>query len=137
MVQRPAMRLATAARARAVAQVVVSSQRTASQSSLHNHASHSCALQQNAPSSRSFAQQWLQPSTFSSRPMANPLRFTKGEGGDDEDSIEDRVIVITSGKGGVGKTTASANLGMSIARWGATWWQGLDEVHAISSSSSS
>jgi septum site-determining protein MinD len=29
-----------------------------------------------------------------------------------------RVIVITSGKGGVGKTTTSANLGMSIARLG-------------------
>jgi Mrp family chromosome partitioning ATPase len=50
--------------------------------------------------------------------MGAPLRFTKGEGGDDGDSIEDRVIVITSGKGGVGKTTASANLGMSIARCG-------------------
>jgi septum site-determining protein MinD len=31
---------------------------------------------------------------------------------------EARVIVITSGKGGVGKTTTSANLGMSIARLG-------------------
>lgn len=29
---------------------------------------------------------------------------------------ENRVIVVTSGKGGVGKTTTSANLGMSIAR---------------------
>jgi len=29
-----------------------------------------------------------------------------------------RTIVITSGKGGVGKTTATANLGMSIARLG-------------------
>ena len=29
---------------------------------------------------------------------------------------EARVIVITSGKGGVGKTTTTANLGMSIAR---------------------
>jgi septum site-determining protein MinD len=29
-----------------------------------------------------------------------------------------RTIVITSGKGGVGKTTTSANLGMSIARLG-------------------
>lgn len=29
-----------------------------------------------------------------------------------------RVIVVTSGKGGVGKTTATANLGMSIARLG-------------------
>ncbi len=33
-------------------------------------------------------------------------------------SIASRVIVITSGKGGVGKTTATANLGMSIARLG-------------------
>ena len=32
--------------------------------------------------------------------------------------IDSRVIVITSGKGGVGKTTATANLGMSIARLG-------------------
>jgi septum site-determining protein MinD len=31
---------------------------------------------------------------------------------------EKRVIVVTSGKGGVGKTTACANLGMSIARLG-------------------
>ena len=27
------------------------------------------------------------------------------------------MIVVTSGKGGVGKTTTTANLGMSIARW--------------------
>ena len=32
--------------------------------------------------------------------------------------VETRIIVITSGKGGVGKTTATANLGMSIARFG-------------------
>jgi septum site-determining protein MinD len=31
---------------------------------------------------------------------------------------EPRVIVITSGKGGVGKTTTTANIGMSIARLG-------------------
>lgn len=38
---------------------------------------------------------------------------------DQEASINtSRVIVITSGKGGVGKTTATANLGMSIARLG-------------------
>jgi septum site-determining protein MinD len=30
-----------------------------------------------------------------------------------------RVIVITSGKGGVGKTTVTANLGMTLARLGA------------------
>ena len=29
-----------------------------------------------------------------------------------------RTIVVTSGKGGVGKTTTTANLGMSIARLG-------------------
>ena len=29
-----------------------------------------------------------------------------------------RVIVITSGKGGVGKTTATSNIGMSLARFG-------------------
>jgi len=31
---------------------------------------------------------------------------------------EHRVVVVTSGKGGVGKTTTTANLGMSIARLG-------------------
>ncbi len=34
------------------------------------------------------------------------------------DGSEPRIIVVTSGKGGVGKTTSSANLGMSIARLG-------------------
>ena len=29
-----------------------------------------------------------------------------------------RTIVITSGKGGVGKTTATANLGMALAQLG-------------------
>src|SRR6476620_3838488 len=33
-------------------------------------------------------------------------------------SGESRVVVVTSGKGGVGKTTTTANLGMSIARLG-------------------
>jgi len=32
--------------------------------------------------------------------------------------LESRVIVITSGKGGVGKTTAVANIGISVARLG-------------------
>ena len=32
--------------------------------------------------------------------------------------IESRIVVVTSGKGGVGKTTTTANLGMSIARLG-------------------
>src|SRR6476659_69128 len=31
---------------------------------------------------------------------------------------ENRIVVVTSGKGGVGKTTTTANLGMSIARLG-------------------
>jgi septum site-determining protein MinD len=35
-----------------------------------------------------------------------------------QSSSEVRTIVITSGKGGVGKTTTTANLGMSIARLG-------------------
>ena len=38
--------------------------------------------------------------------------------GNEKNNISDRVIVITSGKGGVGKTTTTANLGMSIARLG-------------------
>ena len=29
-----------------------------------------------------------------------------------------RVIVVTSGKGGVGKTTTTSNIGMSLARLG-------------------
>lgn len=33
-------------------------------------------------------------------------------------NLQSRIIVITSGKGGVGKTTTTANLGMSIARLG-------------------
>lgn len=32
--------------------------------------------------------------------------------------LNSRIIVVTSGKGGVGKTTATANIGMSIARLG-------------------
>lgn len=34
------------------------------------------------------------------------------------EQLEPRVIVITSGKGGVGKTTTTANIGMSVARLG-------------------
>ena len=35
-----------------------------------------------------------------------------------ENQTNPRIIVVTSGKGGVGKTTVTANLGMSIARLG-------------------
>lgn len=45
----------------------------------------------------------------------HPSRFTAAEDSMSEQSM-DRVIVVTSGKGGVGKTTTTANLGMSIAR---------------------
>lgn len=44
-----------------------------------------------------------------------PPCFQEGEEANAE-VTENRVIVVTSGKGGVGKTTTSANLGMSIAR---------------------
>ena len=36
------------------------------------------------------------------------------EGGNINNPNKSRVIVITSGKGGVGKTTTAANLGMSM-----------------------
>lgn len=55
--------------------------------------------------------------------MNSKLNATNGAGnpiGDPSDMSQNpcRVIVTTSGKGGVGKTTATANLGMSIARLG-------------------
>ncbi len=53
----------------------------------------------------------------SHRQRLPPPCFTEAE--DAGEVTENRVIVVTSGKGGVGKTTASANLGMSIARYGA------------------
>jgi Mrp family chromosome partitioning ATPase len=43
-----------------------------------------------------------------------PVAFKEGE--DAGEPQESRVLVVTSGKGGVGKTTATANLGVSIAR---------------------
>lgn len=57
-----------------------------------------------------------QPQHRRQRPV-QPARFMEGEdGAGAAEPTENRVIVVTSGKGGVGKTTASANLGMSIAR---------------------
>jgi Mrp family chromosome partitioning ATPase len=43
------------------------------------------------------------------------VAFSEGEEG--AEPGEARVLVVTSGKGGVGKTTSTANLGMSIARY--------------------
>ena len=40
------------------------------------------------------------------------------ESGNINNSNQSRTIVVTSGKGGVGKTTTAANLGMSMARLG-------------------
>ena len=68
----------------------------------------------------------------SSLPPLTPLKTVKGEESQYIDPSEKasllqsettnsqnfRTIVVTSGKGGVGKTTATANLGMSIARLG-------------------
>lgn len=48
--------------------------------------------------------------------LVQPVCFSEGQADGNGEAAENRVIVITSGKGGVGKTTASANLGMSIAR---------------------
>jgi septum site-determining protein MinD len=50
--------------------------------------------------------------------MNSSLSIKKLDSDISANSITSRVIVITSGKGGVGKTTATANLGMSIARLG-------------------
>ena len=48
-----------------------------------------------------------------------PIQVPENDPNKEEtDEPEPRVIVITSGKGGVGKTTTTANLGMSIARFG-------------------
>jgi membrane protein implicated in regulation of membrane protease activity len=60
---------------------------------------------------------WLpsSPSQLARKSRMHPSRFTAAEDSMSEQSM-DRVIVVTSGKGGVGKTTTTANLGMSIAR---------------------
>ena len=52
--------------------------------------------------------------------LLNELSFTETETDNNQqpDDKTTRTIVITSGKGGVGKTTTTANLGMSIARLG-------------------
>lgn len=48
-----------------------------------------------------------------------PCALQEDEGATDLPEVtEARIVVVTSGKGGVGKTTTSANLGMSIARLG-------------------
>jgi len=47
-----------------------------------------------------------------------PSVQTNSQQSPDYEPKESRVIVVTSGKGGVGKTTATANIGMSIARLG-------------------
>jgi septum site-determining protein MinD len=56
-----------------------------------------------------------QQQQVSHRQRLPPPCFTEAEDVNGE-VTENRVIVVTSGKGGVGKTTTSANLGMSIAR---------------------
>ena len=45
-------------------------------------------------------------------------RSSSGDAAGPADVTEARIVVVTSGKGGVGKTTSTANLGMSIARLG-------------------
>mmetsp|Transcript_6478 Transcript_6478/g.23453 ORF Transcript_6478/g.23453 Transcript_6478/m.23453 type:complete len:102 (-) Transcript_6478:5-310(-) len=54
------------------------------------------------------------------RKMTTPRRASgaRADGAAPEYDGECQVIVVTSGKGGVGKTTSSANLGMSMARLG-------------------
>ena len=48
----------------------------------------------------------------------SPMLVKASQNPESRDPNQSRVIVVTSGKGGVGKTTTVANLGMSIARLG-------------------
>ena len=48
----------------------------------------------------------------------SPTLVKASQNPESSDPNQSRVIVVTSGKGGVGKTTTVANLGMSIARLG-------------------
>ena len=36
-----------------------------------------------------------------------------------------KVLVVTSGKGGVGKTTSTAALGAALAQKGRRWWSSI------------
>lgn len=54
----------------------------------------------------------------SQKNLLEPQRTESFELGNENHPVSERVIVVTSGKGGVGKTTTTANLGMSIARLG-------------------
>ncbi|KAF5827766.1 chloroplast septum site-determining protein [Dunaliella salina] len=59
------------------------------------------------------------PAARSQKPhRLSPLQAAEDDLDLGPDFEEGRVIVVTSGKGGVGKTTSTANLGMSIARLG-------------------
>eukprot|EP00983_Pelagomonas_calceolata_P019775 624557-Pelagomonas_calceolata.AAC.4 len=59
------------------------------------------------------------PAARSQKPhRLSPLRAAEDDLDVGPEFDEGRVIVVTSGKGGVGKTTSTANLGMSIARLG-------------------
>ncbi|WIA12181.1 hypothetical protein OEZ85_012252 [Tetradesmus obliquus] len=75
-------------------------------------------LRQAAPAGRSVVSRPDRPTEAPRLPLLQPVCYKEGEAESNGEQTENRVIVITSGKGGVGKTTASANLGMSIARLG-------------------
>lgn len=66
--------------------------------------------------SRSVVSRPDRPTEAPRLPLLQPVRYMEGDTEPNGEQTENRVIVITSGKGGVGKTTTSANLGMSIAR---------------------